>query len=258
MENPSGIIAGTIAMLLMAVFIVAFMVFYQQKQFRQKAEARKREEEYQLQLLEASLEVQEAERRRIAADLHDDIGTLLSATRLSLSQVSRSSKGSATDVQETKELLDEAIQNVRRISKELLPSALDNFGLVAAFDEFVSKIRKHTGIDVVFHHDTLSQERFDAKVELSLYRIGQELVNNSLKHSGATHIEIMLMHQQSRLVLSVNDNGGGFNLTDVQKPNSGLGLKNIESRLNVIGGTVFFDVAEGKGSHIVANVPLNA
>lgn len=251
------LLIGTVAMMVMAVFIVLFMIFYQRRQILQKIELQKMEEAYQKQLLEASLQVQEAERRRIAADLHDDIGTMLSATRLNLTQatkhIEQDSKANLF-VQQTKEMFDEAIQNVRRISKELLPSTLDNFGLIAALEEFAHKMTQHTGIHITFNYDE-KPERFDPKIELPLYRIVQELVNNSLKHSGATEIEISLMKQPSRLLVTVQDNGRGFELAEVQQANNGLGLRNIESRLSVIDGRVVYDVAKGKGSYTIIEVP---
>ncbi|MFN8357440.1 MAG: sensor histidine kinase [Spirosomataceae bacterium] len=257
-NSATLIIIGTMAMLLMAVFVVMFMAYYHQRQLRQREELNAMEEAYQKQLLEASLQVQEAERRRIAADLHDDIGTMLSATRLNLTQATKhldeQSKASVF-VQQTKEMLDEAIQNVRRISKELLPSTLDNFGLIAALDEFAHKMTQHTGVSVRFNYDE-KPERFDTKIELAIFRIAQELVNNSLKHSGATEIELSLMKQPSRLLLTVQDNGQGFDLQDTQQPNTGLGLKNIESRLSVISGRAVYDVAKGKGSYTIIEVPI--
>jgi signal transduction histidine kinase len=140
---------GTATMVTMAIFIVLFVSLYQRNQLRQKLDTQKKDEEYQRQLLEASLQAQETERRRIAGDLHDDIGALLSATRLSLTQISRSAE-SGTSVQQTKDILDEAIQNVRRISKELSPATLENFGLSLALHEFTDKLMRSSGRQIIF------------------------------------------------------------------------------------------------------------
>jgi signal transduction histidine kinase len=245
---------GTATMVTMAIFIVLFVSLYQRNQLRQKLDTQKKDEEYQRQLLEASLQAQETERRRIAGDLHDDIGALLSATRLSLTQISRSAE-SGTSVQQTKDILDEAIQNVRRISKELSPATLENFGLSLALHEFTDKLMRSSGRQIIFDFEG-KESRFEPKIELMLYRVVQELVNNSLKHADAEHISVKLKHQSQSLELVVEDDGIGFDLETVQGPDIGLGLKNIHSRLSVVGGRVHIQSTPRGGTRTVAVVPV--
>lgn len=249
------IVVGTIAMSVMAMFIVLFISFYQRNQLRQKLENQKKEEEYQKQLLEASLQAQETERRRIAGDLHDDIGALLSATRLSLTQINRVAEP-AESVQQTKEILDEAIHNVRRISKELSPSTLENFGLVLALQEFTDKLRRSSGKDIIFVAEG-KEQRCDSKIELMLYRVVQELVNNSLKHAEAQVIRVMLRQSASQIELEVADDGVGFDIEAMQRPDVGIGLKNINSRLSIVGGKVTIVSEPNRGTRTQAVVPLN-
>ena len=116
---------------------------------------------------------------------------------------------------------------------------------------------EHTGILVCFNHGELD-EIFDKKIELALYRSSQELVNNALKHSKASIINITLSKNEERLVLNVSDNGIGFDLSEVNKPNRGIGIKNIESRISVIkGGEIKFKIQKGQGANFEISVPLN-
>lgn len=256
---------GIIAMLVMASFVVLFVAYYNQRQLRQRELLRQLEEKHQRELLEASLQSQEAERRRIATDLHDDIGTMLSATRMSLSQASRhAGDNPAVDavVRQTRQLLEETVNNVRRITKELLPATLEQLGLVAALQEFIAKLRQtspNVGLDLTHEgfEETPDAGRPPARVELAVYRVAQELVHNSLRHAGASHIDLMLMRQPNRLLLTISDDGVGFDPALARRAGQpGLGLKNIESRLNLIGGRVIFDAAPGKGTYVIVDVPL--
>jgi signal transduction histidine kinase len=259
MNEARIIILGTFAMLLPTSAIILFVIIYYRRQRLQRQRAERIEEEHRQQMLEASVVSQEAVRRQIGGDLHDEIGTLLSATRMSLNQITK--YGDDVEKRErllaqTQSLLNDALNNVRRISKELMPSTLDEFGLIAALKDFTQKITEFTGILVCFNHGEL-EGRFDPKIELALYRSSQELVNNALKHAQASVINITLSKDSDRLILNVSDNGIGFDLEEVNKPNRGIGIKNIESRISVIkGGQIKFDVEKGRGASFEISVPL--
>ena len=253
------IIVGTLAMLLPVGAIISFLFMYYAKQRRQLEYLELMKARHQQEMLEASHEAQEIVKRQIGGDLHDDIGTLLSATRLSITQLYKASKDTETTspyFDRTNALLNEAIGNVRHLSKDLSPATLDEFGLVIALDDFAKKITTNTGVqmNVTLEDET---ECFDKKIELPLYRITQELVNNSLKHGNPTQIDLELLHRGNNLLLTVTDNGCGFDLDEIKKqPNRGIGLRNIESRLSILKGRIIFDVAKGKGSNILIEVPI--
>jgi signal transduction histidine kinase len=259
--DPKYIILGTMAMLLPVGAIIAFVFMYYAKQRRQVEALKQLEERHQQEMLEISLEAQETVRRQIGGDLHDDIGTLLSATRLSLTQLNKTAENALDSnpfLTRTQDLLNEAISNVRRLSKDLTPSTLDEFGLIIALTEFAKKINSHTGVNVNFELEG-ENERFEKKVELPLYRITQELVNNSLKHGKPTQIDIEFINRANSLLLSVSDNGIGFDTEEIKhQPNRGIGLRNIESRLSILKGRIIFDVAKGKGSQILIEIPRQA
>ena len=257
-EIQSLIIIGSVAMLTMAIFLVIFIVLYRQKQLQQQMLMKDLEESYQRQLLDASLKGQEIERRRIADGLHDDIGTLLSAVKLNLSQVVRLPDAESQTVvmlNHSHELLEEAIKNVRSLTRELKPSTLDNFGLVAALDELVIKVDS-PAIEVNFSFEGQSQ-RYERNTEISIFRIAKELIHNALKHANATQIDAILTRQANRLLLIVRDNGIGFDYDRIKlQDEGGFGLKNIESRLKSINANIVFDVAKGQGSQIMMEVPV--
>jgi signal transduction histidine kinase len=259
MNEARIIILGTFAMLLPTSAIILFVIIYYRRQRLQRERAERVEEEHRQQMLEASVVSQESVRRQIGGDLHDEIGTLLSATRMSLNQITK--YGDDVEKRErllaqTQSLLNDALNNVRRISKELMPSTLDEFGLIAALKDFTQKITEFTGVLVCFNHGEL-EGRFDQKIELALYRTSQELVNNALKHAQASVINITLSNDIDRLILNISDNGIGFDLEEVNKPNRGIGIKNIESRISVIkGGQIRFDVEKGRGASFEISVPL--
>jgi signal transduction histidine kinase len=258
MNEAKIIIFGTSAILLPVMTIIIFVIFYYRRQHLQREKLERIEEAHRQAMLEASVVSQENVRRQIGGDLHDEIGTLLSATRMSLTQITKYEDNPAKReslLNQTQELLNETLNNVRRLSKELMPSTLDEFGLILALKDFTQKMTEHTGITVCFSHREL-EEVFDKKIELALYRTTQELVNNALKHARASIIGIDLKKIKDTLILQVSDNGIGFDLAEVNQPNRGIGIKNIESRISIIKGSIKFDVAKGKGSTFEISVKL--
>ncbi|WP_234735003.1 sensor histidine kinase [Tellurirhabdus bombi] len=252
------IAVGTAVLLVMAIFIIVFVAYYQQKQIRQQLVMKDMQETYRKELMTATLQGQEQERRRIAQDLHDEIGTMLSVTKLSLNQLGRSIEktdpASIILVQKTRSLLDETISNVRRISRDLVPTTLERFGLVAALEELAEKVISQGDIHIeIICPDTVTS--LPSSLNLMLFRIAQELTNNAIKHAKAETIQIQLSCEPGQLNLSVIDDGHGFDLDEVlSDKRRGLGLRNIESRLSVVDGSVTFDVAKGRGSRVYVQV----
>ena len=249
------------AMLVMAVFVIVFVIYYQKKQLEQEKKLREIEKQYQRMLLETALDSEESERRRIAQDLHDDIGTMLSLTKLSLNQLSK-----IMDKQEARteftfnkvqSLVEETILHVRRITRELVPTTLEQFGLPAAIEEFVRKLGENNTLSIQFHCEPDDIPRQSQKVELTLYRIMQELVNNSIKHSQGNEIDIDLHLDKDKLQLLVTDNGQGFDPKTVRESKrAGLGLRSIESRLSVVDGVMQYHALSVPGCRAGVQVPI--
>ena len=258
MNEAKIIILGTFAVFLPVAAIIFFVIFYNRRQRFQREKLERIEEIHRQAMLEASVATQENVRRQIGGDLHDEIGTLLSATRMSLTQITKYEDNPAKRtalLNQTEELLNDTLNNVRRLSKDLMPSTLDEFGLIIALKDFTEKMTEFTGVMVCFSHGELS-EVFDKKIELALYRTAQELVNNALKHAKASVITIQLQVRNNNLVLQVSDNGIGFDLAETNKPDRGIGIKNIESRISVIKGKIKFDVQKGRGSSFEITIAL--
>jgi len=264
-SNSVLIISGMAILLFMGIGLIIFVIIYQQQQLKQKYEQQKAmqelKNEMQRQMLESALEVQEVERVRIAKDLHDEVGAMLSVTKMSFNQLLRkldSAEDLAVMGKQTRELLEQSIGQVRRISKELVPSTLEEFGLILSVDEFIQKVHLASTSSFTFNHEGISaKERFDKKIELTIYRLIQELVNNALKHSEAKEITLTLTKDNNKIIFNFTDDGKGFDFADIRNdPKSGLGLRNMESRLSVINGTIEVKSAIGQGTKTIIEIPI--
>jgi len=259
--NSGFIIAvGTAVLLVMAVFIIIFVAYYQQKQAQQQLALKELQGQHRRELMAATFRGQEEERKRLAEDLHDGIGTMLSVTKMSLNQLERQMNGDATmrtslQVQKTRAMIDETMTNVRRISRDLVPTTLERFGLLPALEELADRA---TDGELQVHLDCPeSIADLPPALTLMLYRIGQELVNNAIRHARARHITIQLYCVSNEIRMSVLDDGVGFDFDAIMEDKlGGLGLRNIESRLSVMNGHATFDVAPGRGSRIHIQVRL--
>lgn len=256
-----AILIASLAMMLMAVFVIIFIIYYQKKQLEQEKKLRDVEKKHQRLLLETALNSEEAERRKIAQDLHDDIGTMLSLTKLSLNQLykqmNREEARAEFTLHKAQSLVEETIIHVRRITRDLVPTTLEQFGLVAAIDEFIHRLGDSVTLTVHFQCDAENIPRLSPHIELALYRIMQELVNNAIKHANCDEIEIDLHLDKGKLELQVTDNGKGFDTQAVgQGQQGGLGLRNIESRLSVINGAVNYQKPGVRGLRARVQIPV--
>ncbi len=259
MNSGFVIAVGTAVLLMMAVFIIIFVAYYQQKQAKQQLAFRELQEKHRRALMAATFRGQEEERRRLAEDLHDGIGTMLSVTKMSLNQLERQLGGEVRvgfEFQKTRSMIDETMTNVRRISRDLVPTTLERFGLIPALEELADRATDGE-LEVQLNcPETIHQ--LTSALDLMLYRIAQELVNNAIRHARARHITIYLHCFENEVRMSVLDDGVGFDFDEVmENRQGGLGLRNIESRLSVVNGHVTFDVAPGRGSQIHVQVRLH-
>lgn len=248
-------------MLLMALFVIGFVIFYQRRQLAQEKRVNELDRQHQKKLLETALSTEEAERRRIAKDLHDDIGTMLSLTKLSLNQLEQSLGNPGSQSQQTlqnaRSLVEDTILNVRRITRDLVPITLEKFGLAVAIEAFVGQISQGGDLRVYFNCEGEEITRQSRQIELTLFRVMQELVNNALKHAECTEIEIDLHKLNDRLELQVTDNGRGFDITGAAiLAKGGLGLRSIESRLSVVNGSIKYETPGTKGTRAHVRIPI--
>lgn len=204
----------------------------------------------------AVLEAEEKERQRIAKDLHDGVGQIMSAAKMNLSafetELSFGSSEQQLKFQRIISLVDESCKEVRSVSHNMMPNALLKSGLAAAIHEFTDKIDDRI-LKVNLYSEGL-EERLDTNLETVLYRVIQECVNNVIKHSGAKHLDISLIRDADGISATIEDNGKGFDSSDPAKK-EGLGLKNIRTRVEYLKGTVEFNSRPGKGTLVAIHVP---
>ncbi|MEO1449923.1 MAG: sensor histidine kinase [Bacteroidota bacterium] len=235
-------------------FIVFFVVVYQRRLLKQQREMREQEVAHSRALLAASIQSQENERQRIARDLHDEIGAMLSTVKMKVSQARRKANPDLSPgLAETADLLSDSIQNVRRISHALLPPVLEKFGLAAAVRNLIDSARTDDGPRLEFQAKG-KELRWELQQELGLFRVVQELLNNALKHAKAQEIAVQLVMRPDQIQLEMTDDGAGFDFAEKKAASAGLGLKNIESRIQTIGGEVLFESKLGMGTRILVSI----
>ncbi|MCF2486807.1 sensor histidine kinase [Dyadobacter sp. CY347] len=261
-ELKWALLIASLAMLTMAFCMISFVMYYQKRRFEEEKRISDIEKNYNRLLLDTALNSEETERRRIAQDLHDDIGTMLSLTKLSLNQLSKlvGSSGNEKEDQimrKSQSLVEETILHVRRITRDLVPTTLERFGLMEAIEEFIHKLEEDNNLAITFLANTDDFPRQGQKLELTLYRIMQELVNNAIKHANCSKIDIRLEINDQMIGLKVTDNGVGFDPEKIKENNlAGLGLLGIESRLAIVNGTVQYEKPEKGGASAFAQIPV--
>lgn len=247
---------GIVTMLVMAGAIIIFVVFYQKRMIQEQMKRQALEFEYQQKMLEAELQSQESERRRLAADLHDSIGGMLSTIRVGITTMAKK-LAEPGQADQTKQMLDDTISSVRRISRDLMPSTLEKFGLLNALTELCERFQATSGIIIQFSEEGTYMP-LDKNRELMIFRIVQELLNNAIKHAKATEINVQLI-ATNNLTLMVEDNGIGFDveaITNDKSSGKGLGLFNIENRARLLNGRIEWSKERKKGSKTTLTIPV--
>ncbi len=253
-----ALLVATIAMLVMAVFIIVFVAYYQHRQAQHQLTIKTMQERHRQDLTKAAFRGQEDERKLLAQFLHDDVGTMLSVVKMNLTQLENqfgTDDPSGQRVRQARSLLDDTILNVRRVNRNLVPTTLQRFGLTAALDELVNS---HTTPEVSITFDRPDDfEPLPATLDVMLYRVAEELLENAVYHAGASHITLELIRRNNEVRLAVVDDGRGFDVDLIlQDSDRGLGLRTVESRLTAVNGHITFDVAPGQGSKVYVQIPL--
>lgn len=197
---------------------------------------------------------QELERQRLSRELHDGIGQSMVAIKMkleSLSYIPEPEIKPQLDV--IKKQFDLIVDEIRRITTDLMPPVLEEFGLVIALFNLCEDTGKHSSVRFRFEHK-VKTENWNKKIQTYLYRIVQEALNNILKHSGADQAYVKLLDDHDTIYLSIQDNGRGFRLQE-SGSQGGHGLHNIRERVRLLGGTIDLKSASGKGTLIQIKVP---
>jgi two-component system, NarL family, sensor kinase len=208
--------------------------------------------------LRAVITATEEERKRIAKDLHDGVVQGLTGLKLRLQNQLRTANMDEAEKEtftQTSSLLDESINELRSISHQMMPRALAELGLLPALDDLLEKAFGHSDIRFSFEHHRVDGQRFDERLEISLYRITQELINNIIRHSGAKAVSVQLLRTATHLVLVVEDDGKGFRYEDAANRN-GIGLMNISSRAKALNGEVNYTPSPQQGTVATIRIPI--
>ena len=243
--------------------LITLGFLYNRYRLRQKNRYQEQINRQQNELFNAIAVTQDQERKRIAEDIHDSLGSILSAAKLKLSALKESqtllSARQAENWQVTLQLLDEASSELRSISHNIMPATLSKLGLVAALRNLITNISSQpqaigSGMQISFSsHDF--ESRIAEQIEMSIYRIVLELINNIVKHAQATKVTVQLIKYPDYINLSVEDNGRGFNYEGALQEKKGIGLGNILSRVDYLKGKMDVDTTEGKGTTVIIDIP---
>jgi len=203
---------------------------------KNQVELRKLHDEKQTDLLKAVFETQESERKRLAEDLHDSVGQVLSAIKLNLHRLDKDATVTAKQplLADTRKLTDECIQEIRNIIHNVLPPVLTDYGLKEALEGLCVKMQQTTSVNVICNNK-LDEVRLRPEVELAFYRMAQELFSNAIKHAEASMIHLTITKEEEQLVMEFKDNGKGFKIDEIKH---GFGLKNLQSRVRLLNGEV--------------------
>ena len=216
--------------------------------------------EKEFEILNSIYETQERERKRIAEELHDGLAQTLAAANMYLNALNDKiatcddlDENTITNFNETRKILKQSLQETREISHDLMPIAISEYGLRKSINDLVSKINKvNEDIEIIFYSN-FKERRINKDIELALYRITQEIINNTIKHANATNLEINLYYKNGYTILISKDNGIGFNANE--KKGSGLGIANFENRVTAFNGKMKIKSRIGEGTKIYIGIP---
>jgi len=230
--------------LLLVIFVTTYI--RQQKQ---------RMREYKNQVLR-DFNLIEQERKRIAADLHDDLGSILASVRLGMENLADANPSSPV-AQKTLAQVDHSIERIKEISHNLLPGILQAKGLGAAIEELAEEIRLSGKTKVFFEYNSPDKD-FAPEKTIFVFRVLQEILTNSIKHANAGVIQIQCTSQNNQLVVTVSDDGIGFTEEKIESKGKKLGLQNIRARLELLEGQYVLKSSSGNGTHYQIEIPLTS
>ncbi len=272
-STPEGPLAGigseiTVVILFIAAFCIGLVLlgnYHIIKRFRESRQQNRElrqelreKEKMRSHLLEKVITSQEDERKRIARELHDETSQSLTSLMLGLKLIQQSD-----DLDQVKEMsgalrdtIQRTLEEIQRISFELRPSALDEFGLDAAIKRYVSELSSHLGVDIEFDLEECKKIRHNPVVETAVYRVVQEALTNAIRHSGAGNFKVWLRCNNDYLEAVVEDDGKGFSLIEEMGKRESLGIFGMKERAALVGGDLFIHTGPGKGTSVRLKIPL--
>ncbi len=255
------IILSTLGVLVLILFLVFIVVLYQKRMLANKALLADTESKHQKKLLNASLEIAEQERVKIAVNLHDDIGITLSVLKLNLSRLKKNiDKREMFDeiIAASNQNIDDSLDTVRSIYNDIIPPTLMNLGFVKGLKEVCHQISNASNTEIIFNSDEENIE-FEKKVKIQLYRLTKEVINNTIKHAKPALIEMNIERKGTNLIVSILHNGIGVTTEMIKKyaeTSTGLGLKSILTRTELINATIKFSILKNQKAQVIIETPL--
>ncbi|MDJ1502876.1 sensor histidine kinase [Xanthocytophaga agilis] len=254
-ENVATLIVIISVIFLIApLFLVSYVNLYNQRKKKHQEEKEQLKRDFDLEMLRVQMEVKEETLKTLGAELHDNIGQILSLTTITLTSINLEDAASSTrKLTSATELTRRAIREIRDLSQLLNGENLLKRGLVAAIElelDWLSRLERYT---LTFNKKEFNPASSHNNKDVIVFRLFQELISNIIRHAHATQITILLESHTNTLQLTVKDNGVGFTKNKPQK--TGMGLYTIEKRAGMIQGTVQFDTAPGQGTSVKIEVP---
>ncbi|NVK05537.1 MAG: hypothetical protein HWD92_11985 [Flavobacteriia bacterium] len=238
-------LASAVFVVMFIALIIVFVINYQRRLWRQNNKMRQMEADHQKSMLESAHAAMEVTQKRIATDLHDDIGASISTAKLYLKEIEGG--------EQVSEILTKTMTSLRRIVNDLMPPTLADFGLKPALQELVQQANQTDALKVELDW-MATQKRYPEKVQLVVYRVAQELLNNSLKHSKASFIGFSVSQDGDILLMGFRDNGVGFVPSEVEM---NVGLLNMRSRAEAVRGNFEYRSSPGSGFQARLEIPIS-
>lgn len=243
-----------IIIIILILLIVIIAIFYQNSKLKQKNKLNEIENGLKENLLNATIDGRESERKNVATVLHDNISALLSSAGLQLMAFSATQPVKSEEISKARGIIKEAHDKVRDLSHQLVPTLLAKFGLIYALQDLCEK-NSNSLITIKFSSTIKSKNHFEGDYEMKLYFIVSEILNNVLKHSKATSAEIIVNESDNILSIIVIDNGQGFTISK-NKSNEGFGLTQIRARINALKGKFIIESKPNEGTTVTIQVPI--
>ena len=252
------LIFGSLVFFVLTAIIVYILLFHQKRRYQHQEQLMQVEKTYAEALLESKLEIQEQTFKNISQEIHDNIGQVLSFIKLNLNTLNL--HGNETDdekLQQSKNLLTQAIRDLRDIAKTLNTDFIKDTGILDAIEYQLVLLRKSGQYETEFLIEGIPY-RLDVQKELVVFRVVQELLNNIVKHAEASWIRVEIRYQADNVIIQVRDNGKGFDLPDIESMqglHNGLGLRNMLNRVALIHGLISINSIPGDGTRSLIELP---
>lgn len=241
---------GLVFLVLICSGIILFFHYSRRKIIEKEKEKASLKVKHQQKILQTSIAIQETERKRIAQDLHDAISSKLNVVSLTTNVLladKELDKKQKETLEQILKITSSTLESSRKIAHDLLPPILDKFGLKAALEELFDEFSKNTKIDIEYNVEELLLSQTN---QLHVFRILQELINNSIRHGKANELVVYMEQDINGFMIRYQDNGSGFKISDVKKK-PGIGIQNIKSRVKILNGNLSIESTKGQGSQFI-------